>query len=41
MTQEQVTAVAGDFEERYAAAFNRRDVGTLVELFAEDTTVVT
>ena len=41
MTREQVTAIVREFEERYAAAFNRRDVGAFVELFAEDATVVT
>ena len=41
MTEEQVAATVRDFEDRYAAAFNRRDVAALVELFTEEATILT
>jgi uncharacterized protein (TIGR02246 family) len=33
--------IARDFENAYAAAFNRRDVGALAALFVSDATIVT
>ena len=41
MIQEQATAIVRDFENRYASAFNRRDISAFVELFSEDVTIVT
>jgi hypothetical protein len=41
MTEEQVAEAVRDFEARYAAAFNRRDVAAFAELFTEGATVVT
>jgi uncharacterized protein (TIGR02246 family) len=41
MIQESIVAIVREFEDQYAAAFNRRDAPSLVALFAEDATIVT
>ena len=41
MTREDAEGIVRQFEDSYAAAFNRRDAAALVALFAEDATVVT
>jgi uncharacterized protein (TIGR02246 family) len=41
MDTENVAALVRDFEDRYAAAFNRRDAPALVALFTEGVTIVT